>query len=36
MIPLHSFWTPSAPTSKSVAVERGQQKWIAVLRPAAL
>jgi hypothetical protein len=36
MIRLHSFWTPPYPLSKSVAAERGQQKWDPVLRPAKL
>jgi|HubBroStandDraft_3_1064219.scaffolds.fasta_scaffold148039_2 hypothetical protein len=34
--PLHTFWTAPRPPSKSGAVERGQQKWDPVLRPAAL
>jgi hypothetical protein len=36
MIRLHSFWTPPYPLSKSVAAERGQQKWDPDLRPAKL
>jgi hypothetical protein len=34
--PLHTFWTPPSPLSKSVAAERGQQKWNPVLCPTTL